>query len=333
MIAHDIPSKHENNSLDIFRLQTNSYLLVVTMVAGGKPLWYIQLFTTFSTLVFTIFFASVCSSWSGGLSDILKDRDAKRPEKFQEKQWIHLLQNYVEPFSKSLTSFLLWFNLGSGLVVVAAGSAFGYLLYRHKIRLLYAQAWFGLVAIHSLMWMVTSIIFYTKTEQFAGQYDGDDKKEVPSPLDTIRNWGKYKSTSTIMGMVIFPTLLYLFLTFVAYRLYVKIEIYGNDDPERINRDFAPGSWVERKGAAEGGTWEREDVGMALIKASDDVDDPSTVEGMRQRRIATPQNGTEVEAKLVGPDDVQQAVLVDPMRNDSVTGGWGGWLEDVFDYTF
>jgi hypothetical protein len=317
----------------LFGVRANVFYSLVSMVAGGKPLWYIQIFTTTSTLIFTIFFASVCSSWSGGLSGILADKEAKKPEKFTEGEWKHLLVNYLEPFSKSLSSFLLWANIGTGVLVVAAGAAFGYLLYRHQIRLVYAQAWFGLVAVYSLIWMVTSLLFYVKTEEVAGQYNGERKQEVPPPLDSIRNWGKNRTTSTIVGMVVFPTLLYLFLTFVAYRLYLKLEIYGNDDPERINRDFAPGSWVERKGAAEGGTWEREEVGVIMIKASDDADIQSGDDGMRKRRIGNPQNGTEVEAKLVGPEDVQQGVLVDAVQNDSVTGGWGGWLEDVFDYTF
>jgi hypothetical protein len=309
------------------------FFIVVAMVAGGKPLWYIQIFTTFSTLVFTVFITSVCSSWASGLSDILADSDTKRPENFREPEWARLLVNYVEPFRKYLSSYILWLSLGSGLTVFVYGAAFGYLLYRHRVRLFYAQGWFGLVAVYSLIWMATSILFYVKTQEVSEQYNGEGKQEVPPPLDSIRNWGRIRTTATIVGIVVFPTLLYLFLTFAAYRLYVKIEIYGNNDPSRINRDFAPGSWVERKGAADGGTWERDEVGGAVIKASDDDDKPASAEGMRQRRTATPQSSVEEEAKLVGPEDEQQAVLVKSMRSDSVTGGWGDWLEDVFDYTF
>jgi hypothetical protein len=290
------------------------------MVAGGKPLWYIEIFTTGATLIFTIFYASVCASWSGGLAEVLSTPERKPPD---YPNWGHMLKD-IKPFQKWLTSYMLWLNLATGLTVTIAGAAFAYLLLRHKIRLLYSQIWFGLVALFTLVWMVSSIMFFVKTEELAGRVDLDFSNKVPTPLPAILAWGKKRTAATVIGMIVFPTLLYLFLTFVAYRHYVKIEIYGNDDPERINRDYAPGSWVERKGAAEGGTWEREEEESdPLVKESEEI------EGLRQRRS----NGTTPAGTPPDGDAVQEAVLVDSLRNDSVTKGWGAWLEDVFDYTF
>ena len=38
------------------------------MVSGGKPLWIVELFTTFCTFFFAIFFLGIVSSWASGIS-------------------------------------------------------------------------------------------------------------------------------------------------------------------------------------------------------------------------------------------------------------------------
>jgi hypothetical protein len=286
------------------------------MVAGGKPLWYLQLFTTGSALVLTVFFLSICLSWASGLSD------PARPPKYPIEEWDHLLREGIHPFRESLSSFMLWCNLGMGLTICACGAAFGYLLYREKTTLLYAHIWFGIVSAFTLVWMVTSIIFYVKTEELAGNLLSDQRQSFTGSLLSVYNWGKTRSGATAIGLIVFPTCLYLFLSFVAYRLSVKIEIYGNENPERATNSLAPGSWVERKAAADGGTWDREET-QPLVKAQ---------EGSIHGAVLV-ESDTEQAAPVATLEEVQEAVIHEDVKEDNVTAGWGSWLEDVFDYTF
>ena len=105
------------------------------MVAGGKPLWYLQLFTTGGAFVLTVFFLSICFSWSSGLNA------PARPPKYPKDEWDHLLREGVDPFRQSLTSFMLWINMGVGILISIGGTAFAYLLYREKTTMFYTQVW------------------------------------------------------------------------------------------------------------------------------------------------------------------------------------------------
>jgi hypothetical protein len=307
---------HSHASNSLFRF-------FITMVAGGKPLWYLQIFTTGGALILTVFFLSLCLSWASGLNA------PARPPKYPQEEWDHLLREGVAPFRESLASYMLWFNLGMGLVISVAGAAFGYLLYREKTTLLYSQIWFGVVSAFTLMWMVTSIIFYVKTEELAGNILSDQRQFLIGSLQSVYNWGKTRSSATSIGMVVFPTCLYLFLSYVAYRLSVKIEIYGNDNPERVSRSLAPGSWVERKAAADGGTWDREET-QPLVKVQG-----GSVAGavLVESGSGLAKDDGETPAPVATLEEVQQAVLQEDVKEDNVTAGWGSWLEDVFDYTF
>ncbi len=306
------------------------------MVSGGRPLWYLQLFTTGAAFVLTIFFASVCLSWSSGLAEIAK------PPKYPQDEWDHFIKEGIRPYKDAISSALVWVNLACGLSVVCGGGAFGYLLYRRKVTLLYTKIWFGLVAVFTLVWMISSVVFYVKTEEVAGGVLSDHKQSITSPLSSVYSWGKKRSGATVIGLVVFPTCLYLFLTFVAYRLHVKIEIYGNENPENVNRDFAPGTWVERKAAAEGGTWEREEAVPLVVEGKEGVtklDPTGNVTGADPTgapqvvvAISTGEND-EQQVVVQSLEEVQQAVLVEDAKTDNMTGGLGSWLEDVFDYTF
>jgi hypothetical protein len=308
------------------------------MVAGGKPLWYLQVFTTFSTLVFTIFFTSVCLSWSGGLANV------SRPKKFPEDDWEATVEAFIIPFRTKLSASLLWFNLSVGLLTTIGGAIFGYLLYRRRIKLFYSWIWFGLVCAFTIVWMSTSIILSVEVSDLASRFDDPDyEKYLTGSLSSIYSWGKRRSSATIIGLIVFPTILYLFLSFVAYRLYVKLEIFGNENPENLRRDYAPGDWVERKKAAEGGTWHREEESMPLV-VKPDIPVPEnnettantfSSEGMRQRKSPPIFEGDYgEESNVVSLESVKTNVLTGgPNRADSLTDGWGNWLEDVFDYTF
>jgi hypothetical protein len=288
------------------------------MVAGGKPLWYLQIFTTFSTFIFTIFFASTCINWAGGLDGL------SRPGKYPKDEWEMLTQNGIEPFRKKIQGTMLWTNLGMGLLLTLTGSAFAYLLYKQKIKLFYSWIWFGLVSAYTIVWTVTSILFYVETDDLARMIPEDFARSLSSTLATIHSWGKSKGAATIIGLIIFPIFLYLFLSFVAYRLYVKLEVYGNDNPEKRDRDYAPGSWVERKQAADGGTWEREEDETIPFVAPEN-------KSLRNRKMPIVVEGAEPEGHKL--EEVQNGVTGLTVRNDSLGGGWGAWLEDVFDYTF
>lgn len=296
------------------------------MVAGGRPLWYLQLFTTGSTFVFTVFFLSVCSSWASGLND------PARPPKYPKDEWNHLVKEGIGPYKESLRSALLWINLIVGLAVVGCGAAFAYLMYKSKTKLLYSQVWFGLIAAFTLVWMLSSIVFYVRTEELAGCVLSDHRESLTGPLSSVYDWGKKRSGATVIGLIVFPTALYLFLTFVAYRLYVKLEIFGNENPEKVSREYAPGTWVERTAAAEGGSWEREEA-RSLVKEQEGATDAISGNGTQVAVVITSGIG-EVEEVVVQPlNEIQNAVLVEDSKTDSMTGGVGSWLEDVFDYTF
>jgi hypothetical protein len=295
------------------------------MVAGGKPLWYLQIATTASTLILTVFFTATCMSWASGLGEPVK------PPKYPKDEWNQLVKERIEPFRASLKSAMLWINLAVGTAVVAGGAAFGYLMYRSKTKLLYSQIWFGLVAAFTLVWMICSIVFYVNTEELAGNLLSDHRQSLTGSLSSVYRWGKKRSGTTVIGLVIFPTGLYLFLTFVAYRLYSKLEIFGNEAPEKVNREYAPGTWVERSAAAEGGSWERDEA-APLVKAQEGEEgaEPTTAS---QVALIVPGDG-EAEEVIVKPlEEVQNAVLIEDAKTDSMTGGIGSWLEDVFDYTF
>ena len=297
------------------------------MVAGGKPLWYLEIFTTGSTLILTIFFVATCISWSGGLDGVT------RPDRFPKDEWESLLKNGIEPFRKSLQGMLLWFNIATGMSTAIAGSAFAYLLYRQKIRVFFSWIWFGLVAAFTIVWMATSIILYVGIDDLARKFPDDLARSFSFPLSSIYRWGKSRSSATIIGLIIFPTVLYLFLTFVAYRLYVKLEIYGNENPEKRHREYAPGSWVERKQAAVGGTWEREEEeNVPLVKPPEAVSNIPNKGEIRNRKASPPPDNSDSDAKQLV--EVQHGVIAGgSARSDSLSGGWGNWLEDVFDYTF
>ena len=275
------------------------------MAAGGKPLWYLEMFTTFSILFLTIFFVSVVSSWSSGLKKIIAD-PAENLGDFPEKDRKQLLKN-LKYFDESISGASLYCNLIVGFSVGAAGIAFAYLLYKEKIREIFGLVWFGLVSGFTLVWMVTTVVFYVALDEVSGPIPERHANLLSPPLSTIHKWGRTNLGSTIQGLVVWPTVAFLFLSFVAYRLHVKLSIFGNTNPDTVGAtETKPGSWFDRKSNAQGGTWERETDEVPLVEGEVVSD----------------------EAPLT------EAVLVEgQLRSDSMTGGWAPWLEDVFDYTF
>ena len=304
------------------------------MVAGGRPLWYLELFTTFSTLFLTLFFAGICLSWSSGLAKIVDDPQAQLANYPSNKR--HQLAKYCNEFKEILQGGTLISNMVLGLLLVLLGSTFGYLLHRERAKLIYSKIWFAIVSSYTLVWMVTSIVFYTELAELAGRIGDEFGNEVPVPLNTINKWGKDNSTSTVIGLVIWPTLLFLFLSFAAYRLYIKLSVFGNHNPERIATENTPGSWFARQSGAEGGTWERESaLGDPLVKAQAMQDDfPSNGDASDNHdNEGTGFAHTDETKRSITQVHAPGQVEPKPLRSDSVTSGWGTWLEDVFDYTF
>jgi len=284
------------------------------MVAGGKPLWYLEVFTTVSTLFLTLFFMAVCLSWSTGLGKLINDSESLLSEFPQDRR--KKLLDDCSAFREFLLGGTFYSNVLLGLIVSILGGVFGYLMLRERVKVLHSQIWLATVSVYTLVWMVTSIVFFVELEELARTLK-KHVEHIPSPLNSIYKWGEENTSSTVIGLVITPTILFLFLSFVAYRLYVKIEIFGNQNPERIATENTPGSWFERQGGAEGGTWEREshkiDDDRPLVKAQED--------------------SAEVNREDIDGDITKEGHLTRSLRADSVSNGWGAWLEDVFDYTF
>ena len=305
------------------------------MVAGGKPLWYLELFTTFSTFFLTIFFLWVCLSWSAGISKIVQNPKTEL-EFYPETNRGKLAKNCSD-FLSVLKGGTFYVNLAVGSIVISLGSAMGYLMMREKTNVLYSKIWFGAISSYTLVWMVTSIVFFTEVEELASAI-GKNVEHVKPPLTTIYKWGHENKGSTVVGLVVAPTSIFLFLSFVAYRLYAKIEVFGNQNPERIATENTPGSWFERQGGAEGGTWEREppnfggEARQSLVKAQVMNVDGAT-ESNRPIVQFSPDPQTNNDDAMV--DIVQESAPLEnkPLRSDSHTAGLGTWLEDIFDYTF
>lgn len=305
------------------------------MVAGGKPLWYLELFTTFSIFFLTMFFAAVLASWSAGLTRVMED-PKEYLGNFPDDKIPGLLKN-LDYLKHTITGATFYFNLCVGSVAAIAGAGFGYLLYKEKVKALYGTVWFWTVCAFTIVWMVTSVIFYVDLEEVASRIipKKGELDELNAPISTIRKWGKDNSTSTVIGLIVGPTAGFLFLCFVAYRLNSKLEVFGSVNPDLIVSDEThPGSWFERKTGAEGGTWQREGPpqiveGEPLVEEKRTSGNFSlfqrTEEAVKSRiqeddALTTDASPTSPDQQLIGTKEEQQA-------------GWGNWLEDVFDYTF
>ena len=284
------------------------------MPAGGKPLWYIQMFTTFSVLFLTFFFIGTLGSWSSKLKGIIEDPVAGLQDLHLQDSGKHTaLIRAITDFHGTISGGTFYVNLLVGLCVGCAGIGFAYLLYKEKIKEVYGLIWLGAVGSFTLIWMVTTVVFYVELDETSGRipkaFCGADGRSpcadvLPFPLSVIHKWGQVNSGMTMQGLVVWPTIAMLFLTFVAYRLHAKLAVFGNVNPDTvIATETKPGSWFDRQENAVGGTWERDPDDEALL-GKDSEEPPLT-----------------------------EAVLVDGMRGDSMTGGWAPWLEDVFDYTF
>jgi hypothetical protein len=121
-------------------------------------------------------------------------------------------------------------------------------------------------------------------------------------------------------LIVFPTAAFIFLTFVSYRLYSKLQVFGNLNPDNIVADENhPASWFERKTGAEGGTWQRDPV-PSFVPVVEVI--PQDFDGA----------GGPTDEPLL-PSDAQKEAPVETAihQEGDVTGGWGSWLEDVFDY--
>jgi hypothetical protein len=300
------------------------------MVAGGRPLWYIQSFTTFSMLFLTLFFMGVCLSWGSGLRQIMEDPGGHLQDMTpKERQFI---VNWSTVLLETVKGANFFVNMGFGLLASAAGVAFSYALYREKVQLIYCKIWFATVCSYTLIWMVTSIVFYVELDEIAGRIH-KYIAHLPPPLTTVHKWGKENSGATAIALIAFPVILFLFLSFVAYRLYVKINIYGNSSTDHIATETHPGSWFERQIGAEGGTWEREPTDPMIGTNSQPPlvnaqgDEVSTFSLFRRRQTTSQMGGEEK------PFVAAATLVEEEVSRDTVTGGWGSWLEDVFDYTF
>jgi hypothetical protein len=289
------------------------------MVSGGKPLWYLEMFTTFSIFVLTIFFSSTLGSWASGLYSILDD-----PE--HTKLYTKVYIDYMKDFARTMRGATFYFNLGMGLLATISGAILGYLIYKEKVKHLYGLVWFGIVSSFTLVWMITSVIFYCDLSGIATltkpskTIEDKDQFDV-APLPTIRRWGHDNSGATVQGLVVFPTAAFLFLSFVAYRLYSKLQVFGNINPDNVVADENhPASWFERKTGAEGGTWQRESAVPAFVPIVEVI--PQDYDG-----------SNEPNDQPLLADDVKKQPTAETTihRQGDVTGGWGSWLEDVFDY--
>ena len=305
------------------------------MVSGGKPLWYLELLTTFSIFFLTVFFAATLASWSSGISEILENPKDHLTTFFAPEKEHDIVKNLAY-MKHTITGATFFFNLGMGSVAAVAGTIFGYLLYKEKVKPFYGMVWFVVVCCFTLVWMVTSVIFYVDLEKVAARITPlkDYQDDLTSPLSTMREWGKLNKTSTVLGLIVGPTAGFLFLCFVAYRLNSKLEVFGNLNPDNIVADEThPGSWFERKTGAEGGTWQREAP-------------PQIVEGeplMPEEKVASGlfkkvETATEQSKNAQMMDDDVLTTDASPTSDQMVTkeeqqAGWGNWLEDVFDYTF
>jgi len=231
----------------------------------------------------------------------------------------------MKDFARTMRGATFWFNLVIGVLATLSGAAFGYLLYKEKVKEIHGLIWFSIVSSFTLVWMITSIIFYCDLESIAqltkpkNKNDDGDEFDV-SPLLTIRKWGHDSSSATVQGIVVFPTALFLFLSFVAYRLYSKLQVFGNINPDTVVADEThPASWFERKTGAEGGTWQRESV-PAFVPVVEVI--PQDYDGA---------SGPNEEPLLNSGPKGDQSVDTTLHKQGDVSGGWGSWLEDVFDY--
>jgi hypothetical protein len=305
------------------------------MVAGGKPLWYLEMLTTFSIFFLTIFFAGVLGSWSAGLTRVM-DNPKEHLENFPEDKIPGLLKN-LDFLKQTITGATFYFNLCVGSVAAVAGAGFAYLLYKEKVKAIHGMVWFWTVCAFTIVWMVTSVIFYVDLEEVASRIipKKGELDELNAPISTIRKWGKENSTSTVLGLIVGPTAGFLFLCFVAYRLNSKLEVFGSLNPDMIVADEThPGSWFERKTGAEGGTWQRESPpqiveGQPLVeKGQNGSTNFAVVERVDESVKGREDDALTTDASPISPD--QQAMI---STKEEQQVGWGNWLEDVFDYTF
>ena len=297
------------------------------MVSGGKPLWIVELFTTFCTFFFAIFFLGIVSSWASGISkEVLAPyqggKEAGDEEIFDwwpkgkpTDGFIVELTN----FQATLRGWAPYVNLGVGLVTGIAGLVLGYFMYRRRVRVLYAKIWIGLVVTYTMVWMVSAVVTFVDLEEIVSVLTVAPRSvcgkappgachqpdQYPRVLKNLLKWGFDNRGLTIGLFIAFPTLLFSFFSFAAYRLFVKLDLYGNTAPDKPAGEYAPGSWVERQSAAEGGHWSRTE--SAKLIDSQLVDEPGyTKEPSSEAHMA---------------------------RDNSMTGGWGQWLDDLFDYRF
>jgi hypothetical protein len=310
------------------------------MVAGGKPLWYLEMLTTFSIFFLTVFFAGVLGSWSAGLARVI-DNPKEHLDHFPPDQIPSLVKNF-QYLRHTITGATFYFNLCVGSVAAISGALFGYLLYKEKVKSIYGMVWFGIVCSFTIVWMVTSVIFYVDLEEVASRIKvkTSEVDDLSAPISTIRKWGKDNSTSTVLGLIVGPTAGFLFLCFVAYRLNSKLEVFGNLNPDMIVVDEThPGSWFERKTGAEGGTWERESPaqiveGEPLMEERKSGKFPllQRVEEAVERKQGSLREDdvltTDASPVVGGNPDGQEMITKEEQQQ-----GWGNWLEDVFDYTF
>ncbi len=291
------------------------------MVAAGKPLWYLQMATTGAVCLLTLFFISVMASWHSGIDEILEDA-THALEKYPEGKRGNLLK-YLADFTRRISGSTFYFPLVVGFTVGGLGSAFSYSLYKEKAKELFGLVWFGLVCSFTLVWMVTSIIFYVDVTFIGKKFNKEEAYYLEPPLSTLYSWGRENATGTALWLIVVPTLTFIFLSFASYRLYVKLSVFGNANPDIVGEatETKPGSWFDRQTGAEGGTWQREEekiVAPGSLKQTNVVDSKTGI----------------IRPEIVVVELDEKKPVLGAANVDQVGGAeLGNWLEDVFDYTF
>jgi hypothetical protein len=288
---------------------------------------YCQFFTTFCVLFFTLFLLGVTLTWNSQLSG-LEESDLKFKDPYITDHVKRNIHSAVMAYhSDSLVGINFYINCGVGGITSLLGVLTGFLLYSDRGQPWIGLTWFVTVSLFSLAWMVTSIIFVTDLKEVAEEFE--TKAPIGAPLLTIFNWGEKRYIATMIGMTVAPTVLFIFCSFVAYRLWGKLQVYQGIDPDTVEkRDVNPGSWFDRP-IVEAGTWQVEEEPEPVVIINElEIDDQEiplvhtpdgsggTADGLRNRRASVVAMQQEVGGK----------------QRDSLTGGWGTWLEDIFDYT-
>lgn len=275
--------------------------------------------TTFAVLFLTVFFVFVMATWRSGITEALEN-PGEHLSYIPEERLARFVKD-LGHFNARISGSTFYFPLAVGLVVSAGGTAFGYALYKEKAKESYALIWFGMVCSFTLVWMVTTIIFYVDLTGVAGGFGKKIQDELEAPFTMINSWGKKKAGTTAIALIVGPTIGFLFLSFVAYRLYIKLSIFGNQNPDIVGiaTETKPGSWFDRQTGAEGGTWQRE------------PDEATVAPPLLQANSMASNGGGEQSYERSGTVEEEKPPVV--LQADNPGGALGTWLEDVFDYTF